>query len=99
RDYKVTGVQTCALPICVAGPPAALAGHVGDPIHVVAVAGGIEAGSLTELPLQPVGGHHHVVAGRERLHFAAMNRHDPGSLTAVRSEERRVGKEGRALWR
>src|SRR5690606_40883374 len=75
RDFHVTGVQTCALPILV-------------------VCGGsteAEAGALLGTSQQNV----------NRVKLRALRRlhallHGRGSH--VRSEERRVGKEGRARW-
>src|SRR3990167_7378449 len=64
RDLTVTGVQTCALPICQPGLPSPCP------------AGG------TESPNSPCGG---APAGTS-------------PRTRPRSEERRVGKEGRSRW-
>src|SRR5256885_8708340 len=80
RDYKVTGVQTCALPICGRAdlPPVHLraravrrAGHPARADHG-------RAGRGTPKP------------GRSRAARASRG--------GVRSEERRVGKEGRSRW-
>src|SRR5205807_4689207 len=74
RDYKVTGVQTCALPIfrwvgsddCESASGAA---SVLEDVHGVLIPGGFG------------------IRGIE------------GKIGAIsRSEERRVGKEGRARW-
>src|SRR5256885_11534430 len=82
RDYKVTGVQTCALPILDAVERPVLA-HVADEVR------------------QLEGRAH----ARERVGLAVEQpRHDhadrPGAAAhvAVRSEERRVGKECRSRW-
>src|SRR5207245_6446328 len=52
RDATVTGVQTCALPICVLEP-----GHVldGNGAHVCALAGGARAGWRGRGGLRPGG--------------------------------------------
>src|SRR2546430_13689138 len=65
RDLTVTGVQTCALPICV---------------HVTAPRARIRYPHVTDAERQ--------VIVDLLLHF----------LGAVRSEERRVGKECRSRW-
>src|SRR5256885_6626159 len=55
RDYKVTGVQTCALPICAAGGAAAAAGlvAVGGAIGVVKGAIVTLAAVLAANPVTP----------------------------------------------
>src|SRR5256886_7240349 len=83
RDLTVTGVQTCALPICILKPSGrvALTTHVnadGDGVgsevalwHLLS-ARGLQAGIANPTPIP------------ERFDF--------------RSEERRVGEEGRSRW-
>src|SRR3712207_7402012 len=83
RDIGVTGVQTCALPICV--------DHVARGGHVALE--GLEFGRLG-LALEGVEqleGAVEVVLD-DRL-AAAGDEHEP-----LRSEERRVGKECRSRW-
>src|SRR2546427_8605237 len=77
RDLTVTGVQTCALPICAA-PPGTGAGA------------GFPTGADPRL----------AVAALRRAGRGALPSHDArlGSGRAVRSEERRVGKECRSRW-
>src|SRR5256886_3546332 len=82
RDLTVTGVQTCALPISD--------GHV-----LVAVQAALVARELQ--------GHQHVPVrarrpgpGRDRVPDAEFLQLGPPG--PVRSEERRVGKEGRSRW-
>src|SRR5690606_40487515 len=76
RDFHVTGVQTCALPISVL---------VGDARHRVHQRCHYQLGGRA---LQR--GWRGVLAGVDQL---------AGPRPAVpRSEERRVGKEGRARW-
>src|SRR5256885_10131754 len=83
RDYKVTGVQTCALPISTAS---------ATPMKMAetALAESERMGSL--------GGVQPFVEQDQRgdaVHEAAGNpHHEPGE----RSEERRVGKECRSRW-
>src|SRR5690606_39749404 len=81
RDFHVTGVQTCALPI------SARIGPLSGP-HPLFAGGtlGLRPGRGPSpdpgaLPTGPSGGHR-----------------ECGALAARRSEERRVGKEGRARW-
>src|SRR5438046_8147654 len=70
RDWSVTGIQTCALPILAPGS------------GVIAVlAGDIVVGWCVDGPRNP----------------AAVNLLHDGDQ-AVRSEERRVGKECRSRW-
>src|SRR5256885_6507638 len=83
RDYKVTGVQTCALPICddgvgrssrLAAGRTGAAPAVGERRHVAGV----------RLFLEVVGVHHRAPLARRHVD--------------ERSEERRVGKECRSRW-
>src|SRR5256885_9211660 len=81
RDYKVTGVQTCALPICY-GRPVSLALLLCYPFsrHIAA----------SRRPL--------VVADARRHPLTARTPAVRDGLVTARSEERRVGKEGRSRW-
>src|SRR5205807_5697706 len=82
RDYKVTGVQTCALPISVQ-----LSDQNAQQLAVV----------MGVLERQGVHGRfHRSLANRQGLveHDATRSRDD--ELVADRSEERRVGKERRS---
>src|SRR5688500_19285155 len=71
RDYKVTGVQTCALPIF---PRSVCQSNVPSPVTTTSAS-----------------------ATRRDSPSSSSTRSAPGR--AVRSEERRVGKEGRSRWR
>src|SRR2546422_9922418 len=90
RDVAVTGVQTCALPI---SPQAR---RRGLPHGEGAALPGRRAGH----PAAPLRG------GAGRRQDLGQDRHDPGAAAARRrdsrrrgrSEERRVGKEGRSRW-
>src|SRR5256885_7129921 len=84
RDYKVTGVQTCALPICHDAHNIILVGAGEDDV-VRVVADRAADGALLEVEVleQPV---------RDLAGFAVAL--DDGD----RSEERRVGKECRSRW-
>src|SRR3989449_2146762 len=82
RDVAVTGVQTCALPICLGDP-------TRPPVTFDAIGCGDPAARARLLARMPdsaacgrvLGQTHHVL--------------DPSGL---RSEERRVGKECRSRW-
>src|SRR5205807_6092046 len=90
RDYKVTGVQTCALPIFLREERALLPGErpeeggAGDVVQAVEGAFGQQGG--------PVAGDGELEHPRQ-LPLALRQ---PGLDLRQRSEERRVGKECRA---
>src|SRR5262249_56873608 len=88
RDWSVTGVQTCALPISVPGAdveeplPLLQLGHVEEElVHRR------EAGVHGRRPFFP--------AGRDRIPDLFLLRFDGAR---IRSEERRVGKGCRWWW-
>src|SRR5256885_6369762 len=83
RDYKVTGVQTCALPICRLQAVQARHAHVHQ--HHVRALPAHRGDRL--LPVPRLGHHLDPVLGLQDQAEA-----DP------RSEERRVGKECRSRW-
>src|SRR5205807_5918737 len=93
RDYKVTGVQTCALPISPPGRPGGWGARLPRPAGAGAVRpGGPPSGR------QPVfrGPEHGTVRermepGRARVPRLGVAARDDPSIR--RSEERRVGKE------
>src|SRR5437016_13919142 len=78
RDWSVTGVQTCALPIYAHGQGAHPA--IDEP-------GGERIDRLSPYLHQAANFFDHVIGPR----------HGPGDDVG-RSEERRVGKEGRSRW-
>src|SRR5256885_7626676 len=82
RDYKVTGVQTCALPIFTVE-----AGTETVPA-VARVAEGAERERIwaEEIALVPKFAEFEAAAGRQI------------PVVVLRSEERRVGEEGRSRW-
>src|SRR5205823_12193233 len=87
RDKLVTGVQTCALPICYFGPTLISSGIISltgnaslSSSSAVTVNGTLDLGGLNDT-IASLSGTGNVTLGS-------------GTLT-VRSEERRVGKEGR----
>src|SRR5205823_9694923 len=92
RDKLVTGVQTCALPILAAE------GEV-EPLALpcLRLVGGDELGTpgIDEL-LDTRGGVAHLLAGRGAV--GGVERLDALLDVGDRSEERRVGKEGRSRW-
>src|SRR5256886_11681620 len=83
RDLTVTGVQTCALPICSFGEPLVVVGVVRDLM------------ALRDHPLDEVGTLLHLDADDEegRADILALE-----NIEELRSEERRVGKECRSRW-
>src|SRR5256885_12095737 len=83
RDYKVTGVQTCALPICV-----------GD-----AFRGGLLKGFAMGLPAAEAAKIGSVAATYCLEHLGGTNHsYTFEEFKKRRSEERRVGKECRSRW-
>src|SRR5205807_7389019 len=89
RDYKVTGVQTCAIPIF-----ARRARQPGRPAPARTRAAGTRAASFRQgVRPVPVGG------WRLRVERRCPLSHDVGTQAVPeRSEERRVGKECRSWW-
>src|SRR5262249_59576102 len=85
RDWSVTGVQTCALPILAVDRIARPAAQVAGLIAAVAVGRAALLAPLWSLPYLPASLAAWLWLRRTRL------RPRP-----ARSEERRVGKEGRA---
>src|SRR5256885_2703102 len=81
RDYKVTGVQTCALPIYLTGDGAAGGASLGERRRGQQRA---QEGEARDSEPPTDGGRH----GRSSV----WKGH------GARSEERRVGKEGRSRW-
>src|SRR5205823_9260848 len=94
RDKLVTGVQTCALPICrrrgaVLGAGALAGEDIGGP------AGAGEQGERDAAPVEM----RSPVPDRKQEEQAGSREGDPQEIGAAargqqRSEERRVGKEG-----
>src|SRR5256885_14095688 len=99
RDYKVTGVQTCALPISVKQRPGMYT-RTDNPLHVLqevidnaadeALAG---FGKKIRFTLHSDGSYSVEDDGRG-IPFGMH----PEEKAPVRSEERRVGKECRSRW-
>src|SRR5256885_10233833 len=85
RDYKVTGVQTCALPILGGVLFARFLVHTQLTSSLVAAIGGVEANRWVVLALIAL---MYLVLGCVLDTFGMM----------IRSEERRVGKECRSRW-
>src|SRR5256885_12539078 len=82
RDYKVTGVQTCALPI-------SLVGRALDPDLSAHQAGELAGDGESESGAPELASGRSIGLG-ERLEQTADR--------LLRSEERRVGKECRSRW-
>src|SRR5262249_56640128 len=92
RDWSVTGVQTCALPICTVANCAAFGGTNG--------VAGMGFGGTDGKSGKSNGGGLARTAGTLLLMNSVLATNAPGansygSVTDNRSEERRVGKEGR----
>src|SRR5436309_6961065 len=89
RDFHVTGVQTCALPICASARSSDIRFYPAAPIDSNRTAAAKESNGISA-GVQGAG----CVGGlikRRRIEKC-------GTARAVRSEERRVGKECRARW-
>src|SRR5690606_40172019 len=85
RDFHVTGVQTCALPILPEEDFNSYATHRGD--HLTAQRATFASPKLfNEMVLNEDGS----------VRQGSLARVEPDGK--VRSEERRVGKEGRSRW-
>src|SRR5256885_11358874 len=82
RDYKVTGVQTCALPICGKG-------QLGAAVDAARALG------LEKLPIVSLAKQQEEVFFPARPDPLQLSRRSP---SLKRSEERRVGKECRSRW-
>src|SRR5690606_40951888 len=81
RCFHVTGVQTCALPICI--------GIIPIPYEITSEGMGI-------MPMQCCLTRHDFVLEYFECYIGdcgPMTGHCPGNVTQVRSEECRVGKE------
>src|SRR5205807_5912580 len=92
RDYKVTGVQTCALPICAVDPIDPL--MLSDPQTKLVLEMPLEVDGNSTVFLRVVDLPDHGQAGNRDLGIIPQN---SGFyvLRNNRSEERRVGKECR----
>src|SRR5205807_3958926 len=90
RDYKVTGVQTCALPICLCGQPRSA------PKSLCLYSS--SSGGLRSIIHPPIS--RYKVVSQRAFATVLTKTKRPSSPSqrgrASRSEERRVGKECRA---
>src|SRR5437870_5959363 len=83
RDGHVTGVQTCALPICLE-------------VHRVEIRGDLALAPLLPFALKALEAR---AEARRHLSFVVVRRGEEAvDALLPRSEERRVGKECRARW-
>src|SRR5690606_40773890 len=84
RDFHVTGVQTCALPICTFRSKRALEDR--------------DATGLVDRVVERT--HHATVdgGGLQLRHVLSERLAGHGEHVTMRSEERRVGKECRSRW-
>src|SRR5437016_13803034 len=91
RDWSVTGVQTCALPICFV--------RLRASIHFVPEAG--LRGDKRSLPADYAPGPTQTaceILPPDPIPPALISRSESGRGPGARSEERRVGKECRSRW-
>src|SRR5690606_40489485 len=95
RDFHVTGVQTCALPILAAMPPAENTMHYFAAAAIFALLLFYFIYSITRQPFTFLYGKVQGIPLLRRQHGLMWL-----SVYAVaRSEERRVGEEWRGAWR
>src|SRR5205823_12059055 len=95
RDKLVTGVQTCALPIFDAAVARPKAGQVEDRIRVLLVEDNRDLADSFRILMKTLG--HEIHVAREGMAGLDAARARPFDMI-LRSEERRVGKEGRSRW-
>src|SRR5690606_40434696 len=96
RDFHVTGVQTCALPISALAETATQTLSAVGVDNVVTVVGSLPAGWPSEGPYDAI-----LLSGAvPEVPSALLDQlKDGGRLAAVvRSEERRVGEECLSTW-
>src|SRR5699024_12193412 len=90
RDRNVTGVQTCALPICGEGQA-----------HLQLLIG-VALGMVLRVVFAAIMAAGDFIGLQMGLAFATFVSPDSGANTMIlarlRSEERRVGKDGRSGW-
>src|SRR5207249_8054503 len=89
RDRNVTGVQTCALPIF---QPQAVSPKGAQGLMQLMPATARDLGVAD--PFDPAAN----LDGGSRYLSSLVARYDGDLTKALRSEERRVGKEGRTRW-
>src|SRR3989441_9961122 len=94
RDKLVTGVQTCALPICKAAAALETAVVVVLGVGVADAAAEPLVALVLVDQVSPGIGDQEGMAVREALGQLGLE----GVINGVRSEERRVGKECRSRW-
>src|SRR5690606_41194231 len=90
RDFHVTGVQTCALPICLAPWTRAMA---DDAVPFDASTVPALARELAARPFRPPS--RELPAALDAIDYDAFRDY---RFRSDRSEERRVGKGGRTRW-
>src|SRR5690606_39796851 len=95
RDFHVTGVQTCALPICIVETRLARAMLGGEVTQGDAIRVGWDA-TAEQLRIEPVGKAASKTQNVSGAKETKARRRNPAR--PERSEERRVGKESRTRW-
>src|SRR5205085_4303159 len=96
RDLTVTGVQTCALPICIIEATAKHAGLSMDKVYVNVDRYGNTSAASVAIALDEAVRCGRLTPGMKVMFCAFGAGFTWASLVVQRSEERRVGKEGRA---
>src|SRR5690606_39718778 len=98
RDFHVTGVQTCALPIYGVLDP--LAGVGPSELKIDVLLRRIAAAEAAGAPVHEVivATSPNVEGDATALYLAKLLRPLGVRVSRIRSEERRVGKEGRSRW-
>src|SRR5205807_3750362 len=94
RDYKVTGVQTCALPISTQDLLDYPARHVRQPV----VAPGVAVRQLLVVQAEEMEQRGVQVVDVDLVLDGVPAELVGGAVDQARSEERRVGKEWRCRW-
>src|SRR5207253_7107901 len=95
RDGHVTGVQTCALPICASAAPPIF--HFAEIVGEIQTSGTNKRSSIRVWAAN-------ANPAPARAPFPVANPHMPrtamraADMSVPRSEERRVGKESRYRW-
>src|SRR5207302_5745090 len=95
RGFHVTGVQTCALPICGDAQAFTIA---PDACHTIAdvLVDGVSAGAVGSYTFSNVTANHTIAASFTLNTYTIAA--SAGAGGSIRSEERRGGKEWRSWW-
>src|SRR5690606_39736037 len=94
RDFHVTGVQTCALPICNIHTDATNLLIMNDNAAVTSVSDA----AYVHGPVRKIGNDSFTFPIGKDGFYRPASISSPVNAAHHRSEERRVGKEGRTRW-